>query len=136
MKIKNVRNSFIKNFLLIVSTAVFAVGMMAGCKFEDNKASANNSYKPTDSNTAANRVVDQEKIMEQYQSLLKNNASLAEIVKFMDGNVSQVSSNNAVMIVDEFEKRQKEFLPEFEKNSWRMGISKARWRKHFCRSLI
>jgi hypothetical protein len=115
VKIKNVRNSFIKNFLLIVSTAVFAVGMMAGCKFEDNKASANNSYKPTDSNTAANRVVDQEKIMEQYQSLLKNNASLAEIVKFMDGNVSQVSSNNAVMIVDEFEKRQKEFLPEFEK---------------------
>jgi hypothetical protein len=53
--------------------------------------------------------------MEQYQSLLENNASLIEIANFMDGNVSLVSSDNAVAMVDEFEKRQKEFLPELEK---------------------
>ena len=62
--------------------------------------------------------------MEQYQSLLKNNASLAEIVKFMDGNVSQVSSNNAVMIVDEFEKGKKSFYLSSRKIRGEWGYPK------------
>jgi len=118
VKIKNAKNTFIKRLLPIVSTAVLIVGMTAGCKLDTKKANADNSNKQTESDTAGkqkdNQKDNQKEIMEQFQELLEN-ASLIEIARFLDGNVSQVSSDNAVKMVDEFEKRQKEFLPELDR---------------------
>jgi hypothetical protein len=99
----------------VTSTAVFVASMVTGCKFGISQARTNNLYKQTSSDTTGKQNANQQKTMEQYQSLLENNASLIEIANFMDGNVSLVSSDNAVAMVDEFEKRQKEFLPELEK---------------------
>ena len=116
MKIKNASNSIIKRFLLMTSTAVFVVVISTGCNYDISQASANanNTYKQTGSDITNKQNEEQQKTMEQYQTLLENNASLIEIAKFIDSNVSQVSSDNAVEMIDEFEKRQKEFLPKLE----------------------
>ncbi|HOQ36946.1 MAG TPA: hypothetical protein PK033_07490 [Acetivibrio sp.] len=131
MLMKNYGNSSVKRFLLSVSAAVLILGTTTGCKLDINKAIADNSYNRKDSGTAAEQGVNLERIKEQYRALLQNKSSLTEIIKFLDANVSQVSSDIALMMVDEFEKRQKEFLPELEKKFTENGEIQSKMAEAF-----
>lgn len=92
--------------VLIIVTAL-SFGILAGCKATSHTASP--AVSPT-----STLEVNQDKIMKDYQVLLKNSDTLIEAVKFMDENVSKVSTDNAVIMVVEFEKAQKQFLPKLE----------------------
>jgi hypothetical protein len=52
--------------------------------------------------------------MKDYEALLENNDTLIEAVKFMDENISKVSTDNAAIMVVEFEKAQKQFITKLE----------------------
>lgn len=99
---------------ILTVAAILSFGIFAGCK---NGGEEINNTKPTAIPAVSPTIIledNKDKIMKDYQALLKNNDTLMEVVKFMDENISKVSTDNAAIMVDEFEKAQKQFISKLE----------------------
>jgi len=97
-----------KSFIHYALIGILALGILTGCGI-------NNSREKNDNNSInTNRDEVEAKIMEDFQAKLANEVSLSEIVKFIEENISQLSKENAVLMVDELEKMQKDFLSQLE----------------------
>ena len=53
-------------------------------------------------------------IMNDFQTLIQKDSSMEEVADFINNNISSVSKENATKMVDEFEKKQKNNLSQFE----------------------
>jgi hypothetical protein len=122
----NIARTALAGILII---AVFAAGMLTGCE-STNKPDSTDSSKqqitgnPEEKQTATEESTTkqeekQDKIMGDYKALLENNISLHEVVEFLDNNISLVSSENASVMIDRFEKLQKEFLPKLDERFYK-----------------
>jgi len=107
--------------VLIVS--IFAAGLLTGCEANKSQANSNVVNAQTSDNSeeiskseGENKVndpaVNNRKVTEDFQALLANNASLPELIRFIDNNISAVSKENATLMVDKLEEMQNKFLPE------------------------
>ncbi len=100
---------------VFLAITVIVPGLLAGCAANKANGSINPQTTSTQAPIASSNIEDgQDKIMEAYQKLLINNSGLIEIIKFVDKNISKVSEQNALVMIDQLEKLQKEYLPELE----------------------
>jgi len=53
-------------------------------------------------------------IMNDFQTLIEQDTSVEEVAGFINNNIASVSKEDATKMVDQFEKLQKEYLPQFE----------------------
>lgn len=99
---------------ILMVVAILSSGILVGC---NNGGEETNNTKPTAIPAVSPTITledNQDKIIKDYQALLKDNETLIEVVKFMDENISKVSKENADIMIDEFEKAQKQFISKLE----------------------
>lgn len=105
---------FIGRIHILMIVGILSFGILSGCK---NGGEETNNTKPTaipDISPTIKIEDNQDEIMKDYEALLENNDTLIEAVKFMDENISKVSTDNAAIMVVEFEKAQKQFITKLE----------------------
>ncbi|MFA5528652.1 MAG: hypothetical protein WC996_08545 [Peptostreptococcales bacterium] len=91
---------------IIMSAAlVLLLGLQMGCTPENNDK--NDLPDPQDG-------IEEEAIIEGWDALVGDEAELVELVDYMDENISLLSKENASMIINQYEKAQKDNLPSFE----------------------
>ncbi|HHV98966.1 MAG TPA: hypothetical protein GXX36_05835 [Clostridiaceae bacterium] len=114
--------------VLIIS--IFAAGLLTGCEANKNQGNSNVVNAQTSDNseeinksesekTVNDPAANDSKVMEDFQALLANNASLPELIRFIDNNISAVSKENATLMVDKLEEMQKKFLPGMDKKFYK-----------------
>ena len=101
--------------------------MLVGCEANNIQDSTDVFKQQKAKESATVRQEDnQKKIMEDYNALLTNNEPLLEVVKFMDKNISLVSSENATVMVDRFEEMQKNICQSLKRSLIMMILFKLK----------
>lgn len=90
-----------KKLFIIISISLIAIAAVAGC-------SANHQADPPLNDAQSGNV------MSKFEELLGNEPGVEEVAGFIDENVGKVSKNDASEMVAQFEKIQKENLPQYE----------------------
>jgi len=72
-----------------------------------------NTKNQTEPNTPQNPKANA--IMNEFQALTQKDTSPEEVADFINNNIADVSKENAAKMVDEFERIQIKFLPQFER---------------------
>ena len=87
-----------------IALIIFCLSLVvtAGCAAK--KQTEHNNPKEPESNT----------IMNEFQNVTQKDTSVEEVANFINNNISSVSKEDAAKMVDEFEKKQKNDLPQFE----------------------
>jgi len=105
-----------KKKIIIGSVLIFTLALQIGCSAKVSQENLNNS-KPIKQKEKKNTGIDQDdkgqrqkKIMDEFNSLVENDAELIETIKFIDKNISFLSKENASIMIDKLEEVQKENL--------------------------
>lgn len=101
---------------VVVALVVVSAGSLLGCAKDSQKNVINTETSKSDANVTP--LVKQEdgqvKIMADFKALLANNAEANQIAQFMDQTISQVSKENASIMLMGFEDTQKKDLPKLD----------------------
>jgi len=65
---------------------------------------------------------DKNKIMSDFKKLISSSSNVSEITKFIDSNIEFLSASDAVSMIVEFEKVQKDYLAKLEEKYYKGGI--------------
>lgn len=85
-------------------------GLLGGCTSAANSEKTKDVILTSDLDSQKKNTDNQAKIMEEYNSLIKDNSSLTDILKFIDKNIPQSSKTDGSAILDAFENAQKNYL--------------------------
>jgi len=80
------------------------------------------SIKKVSASELGKNDTDKKKIMNDYKKLISSKANISEIVKFIDSNIEYLSASDAVSVIVEFEKVQKDYLSKLEEKYYKSGI--------------
>lgn len=119
------RKNFTKAVLAgALTVSVFMAGLLSGCEAVKSPNNSNivnaqtsdnsENLNKSDGQEMKETAVDENKVMNEFQALLENNTALPEIIGFIDDNISAVSEENAIVMVDKLEELQNKLLPEME----------------------
>lgn len=96
---------------LLVSTLTLQIG----CASIDKPSSAtgdNTNLEQTDTKDSTNNEAEQEAIMDEFNSIIKEGAKLSEIIGFIDENISLVSEDNVSNMICKLEEIQEKKLSD------------------------
>jgi len=115
----------------VLTVAIFSTGILTGCEV-GNTRDSKNAVKQQETVSAGEneklaqdsgvKAVNQNKVMDDFNEMLEGGASVSEVVKFIDENISLIARENAAVMIGGFERAQKEFLTELEEKFYNDGI--------------
>lgn len=100
-------NKASKMFLIALLTSS---GLLGGCVSSADREAAKDVILSSDSDTDKKNTDKQAKIFEEFNTLVKNNSSLADLLSFINKNISQTEKQNASDMLAVFEDLQKNYL--------------------------
>ncbi|NEU29254.1 hypothetical protein GN156_00450 [bacterium LRH843] len=97
----------------IVITLLLSFLLLAACVTQNNPSDVK-EIQETESRADEETNESEQQIMEDFQSLINENASLTGVAEYIDTTISSVSKENASIMMKIFEEMQKGFLPILE----------------------
>jgi hypothetical protein len=103
-----------KSWVLSIAciSVITGASLLSGCAEKQENISVNTGIGK---NIDAANENTQDKVMEDFNILLKNNAKSDAVIAFIDKNITVVSRENATTFVTSLEEIQKKNLPDLEK---------------------
>ncbi len=111
----------IRKVLLLVVIIMCIILTLIGC-------SATKQADTGGDKSGQSQIIDQESkaqkaLMSEFNALLENNDDIAEIIKYVDNNITKLTPENASQMVIKMEKAQQDYLPEFETKFYSASIA-------------
>ena len=107
--------------IIISILLIFTLVLMVGCSEEASQDDLNNDIadenqeNPIDENpTEDEDTMIDNGLIDDYNALVEGGAKLDEIIKFIGDNISQVSKEDASIMIDKLEEEQKKSLPKLD----------------------
>lgn len=99
-------------WMIIGAALLLMLSVQIGCTGQTDPENLQNGAEGETEITG--REDEQKILMDEFSALLAENTKIADIVEFINQNISLLSQENASIMLNELEKAQKNYLPELE----------------------